>query len=75
MNSKIGKLVGSMKKYKYLVKATFKSAPSKERYNIKDPNLKELYEFATGKEIEHQHDSSYDTFHLWKSIKAIEMDI
>jgi len=57
----------TMKKYKNLVNAPFKSGTG-----VKDPNLKELYKFATGKEIENHHNSMYDTLNLWEAIKTIE---
>jgi len=57
----------TMKRYKQLIGATFKNSK-----NIKDPNLKELYHYATGEIMEHHHNSMYDTLNLWKAVKAIE---
>ena len=58
----------TMKRYKTLVGARFRSGNG-----IKLPNLKELYSFATGgEEMENHHNSMYDTLNLWKSIKLIE---
>ena len=56
----------TMRHTKYLVNARFRSGSG-----VKDPNLKELYRFATGKEIEHQHNSQYDTLNLWVIIKTL----
>ena len=50
-----------------MVRATFKNST-----DIKDPNLKELYYYATGEEMENHHNSMYDTLNLWKSIMLIE---
>ena len=63
INSK--KIVCTMKLTKNLVCAKFKSG------NLKDPSLKELYEFATGVPITNQHNSEYDTLHLWKIVQII----
>jgi DNA polymerase-3 subunit alpha len=57
----------TMKYYKNMVRATFKNST-----DIKDPNLKELYYYATGEEMENHHNSMYDTLNLWKSIMLIE---
>jgi DNA polymerase III epsilon subunit-like protein len=64
------KQICTMKKYKFLVKATFKNST-----DIKDPNLKELYQYATGQEMENHHNSFYDTLNLWKAVKLIESRI
>jgi DNA polymerase-3 subunit alpha len=60
------KIVCSMKLTKNLVKATFKSG-----IGIKDPNLKELYFYATGKVMENHHNSLYDTINLFNALKII----
>jgi len=58
----------TMKRYKTLVGARFRSGN-----DIKYPNLKELYTFATGgQQMENHHNSMYDTLNLWKAIKIIE---
>jgi DNA polymerase III epsilon subunit-like protein len=57
----------TMKRYKYLVNATFKNSAT-----IKYPNLKELYTYATGKTMENHHNSMYDTLNLWRAVKIIE---
>ena len=56
----------TMKKYKYHVGATFKNS-----LDIKDPNLKELYYYATGEIMENHHNSMYDTLNLWKAVKIL----
>jgi hypothetical protein len=55
-----------MKLTKNLVKAQFKSG-----VGIKDPNLKELYFYATGKEMKNHHNSLYDTINLYDALKVI----
>lgn len=57
----------TMKRYKYLVNATFKNSAT-----VKYPNLKELYTYATGKTMENHHNSMYDTLNLWRAVKIIE---
>ena len=57
----------TMKKYKPLVCARFKNSN-----DIKDPNLKELYYYATGKTMENHHNSFYDTLNLWEAIKILK---
>jgi DNA polymerase III epsilon subunit-like protein len=57
----------TMKRYKNLVGATFKNST-----DIKYPNLKELYTFATGRVMENHHNSMYDTNNLWQAVKIIE---
>ena len=57
----------TMKRYKQLVGAKFKNG-----IGIKDPNLKELYRYATDEEMENHHNSFYDTLNLWKAVKIIE---
>jgi len=57
----------TMKKYKYIVNATFKGTN-----DIKYPSLKELYKFATAKEIENQHNSMYDTLNLWEALRELQ---
>ena len=61
------KQICTMKKYKKLVGATFKNGK-----DLKYPNLKELYHFATGRVMENHHNSMYDTRNLWEAIKIIE---
>ena len=58
----------TMKRYKNIVKATFKNSK-----DIKDPNLKELYQYATGEIMENHHNSFYDTLNLWKVVKRLEL--
>ena len=60
------KIICSMKLTKNIVKATFKSGTG-----LKDPNLKELYRYATGKEMENHHNSLYDTINLYNALKII----
>jgi len=58
-------LICSMKTFKYVVKA-------KNKYNkIKDPNLKELYYYAFGINMENAHNSKYDVINLHNAIKKI----
>jgi len=57
----------TMKKYKDVIGATFKTGTG-----LKDPNLKELYRYATGEEMENHHNSFYDTLNLWKAVKILE---
>ena len=57
----------TMKGYKNLVGARFKTGN-----RIKYPNLKELYFFATGEEMENHHNSMYDTRNLLKAVKMID---
>jgi DNA polymerase-3 subunit alpha len=61
------KQVCTMKKYKLKIGATFKNSKC-----IKDPNLKELYHYATGETLENHHNSMYDVLNLWKAVKALE---
>ena len=58
----------TMKKYKYLVNAKF----ARGGLGVKDPNLKELYHYATGEAMENHHNSMYDTLNLWKAVKILE---
>ena len=60
------KHICTMKETKFLVNSTFKNSD-----DIKDPNLKELYLFATGEEMENHHNSMYDTSNLHKAIKIL----
>jgi DNA polymerase-3 subunit alpha len=60
--------VCTMKRYKYLVSAKFKNSN-----DIKDPNLKELYRFATGFEMQNHHNSMHDTRNLHQAIKQLEL--
>ena len=55
----------TMKTFKYVVKA-------KNKFNkIKDPSLKELYEYALKSEMENAHNSKYDVINLHKAVKNI----
>ena len=58
-------VICTMKKTKELVKATDKLG------RIKNPKLKELYEFATNRKIQNEHDSLFDTLNLYEAIKAL----
>ena len=60
------KIICSMKLTKNIIKAPFKSG-----IGIKDPNLKELYFYATGKEMENHHNSLYDTANLYNALKIL----
>ena len=60
----------TMKNTKLLVKAKFKSG---NQNDIKDPNLKELYFFATGEQMENHHNSFYDTKNLYNIIKILKL--
>jgi DNA polymerase-3 subunit alpha len=62
------KQICTMKRYKTLIGATFKSGTG-----TKDPNLKELYTFATGEVMENHHNSMYDVLNLHKAVKILEM--
>jgi len=65
----------TMKRYKTLVGATFKyhvGDEHKRTKSVKDPNLKELYFYATGEQMENHHNSMFDVLNLWKAVKAIE---
>ena len=64
------KHVCTMRRTKYLV-----CAPFKRGTGIKDPNLKELYEFVIKEPITNQHNSYYDTFNLWKIVKTLQLEI
>lgn len=58
-------LICTVKKFKYVVKA-------KNKYNkIKDPSLKELYNFAFNRELENAHNSKYDVINLHAAVKKI----
>ncbi len=57
----------TMKRYKYIIGATFKGSPE-----IKDPNLKELYQYATGQTMENHHNSMHDTLNLWRAVKVLK---
>jgi DNA polymerase III epsilon subunit-like protein len=71
------KQICTMKRYKNLVCAKFKnttgSFKGEPSLRIKDPNLKELYTFATGEVMENHHNSMYDVLNLWKAVKILEM--
>jgi DNA polymerase-3 subunit alpha len=56
----------TMKRYKYVVCAKFKNSN-----DVKDPNLKELYQFATGKVMENHHNSMHDTLNLWRAVQIL----
>jgi DNA polymerase-3 subunit alpha len=70
------KQICTMKRYKNLVCAKFKNATGSFKgepsTRIKDPNLKELYTYATGEVMENHHNSMYDVLNLWKAVKKIE---
>jgi DNA polymerase-3 subunit alpha len=57
----------TMKRYKYIIGAKFKNS-----HDVKDPNLNELYRFATGKAMENHHNSMYDTLNLWSAVKILK---
>ena len=38
---------------------------------VKNPNLKELYSFAVGQEIENHHDARFDVINLQKALKSL----
>uniref|UniRef100_A0A6C0B0Q6 Exonuclease domain-containing protein n=1 Tax=viral metagenome TaxID=1070528 RepID=A0A6C0B0Q6_9ZZZZ len=71
------KQICTMKRYKNLVCATFKSGTGSFKgepsLRFKDPNLKELYTFATGEVMENHHNSMYDVLNLHKAVKLLEM--
>jgi DNA polymerase III epsilon subunit-like protein len=58
----------TMLKTKKMVNATFKNSN-----DIKDPNLKELYFYATGKQMENHHNSFHDTQNLYIAIKILKL--
>ena len=60
------KMICTMQYTKYIVCSKFKSG-----MGIKDPSLKELYQFFMKKEITNQHNSKYDTFNLWSIVKKM----
>ena len=62
------KFLCTMKGTKELVKATFKNSSV-----LKDPNLKELYFFATGEHLENHHNSLYDTQNLYTVVKILKL--
>ena len=39
--------------------------------NLKNPSLKELYSYATGKELHSHHDAKHDVLHLHEAIKEL----
>ena len=54
------------------MKTTKTLIDARNKYNkIKNPNLKELYEFATGKTIQNQHDAKYDVLNLRDAMKCL----
>ena len=59
-------MICTMQYTKYIVCSKFKSGTG-----IKDPSLKELYQFFMKKEITNQHNSKYDTFNLWSIVKKM----
>ena len=59
-------MICTMQYTKYIVCSKFKSG-----MGIKDPSLKELYQFFMKKEITNQHNSKYDTFNLWSIVKKM----
>ena len=65
------RIICTMKGTKSIVKATFKRPNIKTgALDIKDPSLKELYFFATGKEIQNQHNSLHDIINLLECINS-----
>ena len=60
------KMICTMQYTKYIVCSKFKSGTG-----IKDPSLKELYQYFVKKEITNQHNSKYDTFNLWTIVKIM----
>jgi len=58
----------TMKTTKNLVQATFKNSNI-----VKDPNLKELYFYATGEHLENHHNSFYDTQNLYTVVKKLKL--
>jgi len=64
INSK--KLICSMKLTKNVVNATFKNST-----DIKDPNLKELYHFCTGKELVNHHSCMFDVSNLLSIVQHL----
>jgi DNA polymerase III epsilon subunit-like protein len=64
------KQICTMKLTKNLVRAKFKNSE-----DIKDPSLKELYHFATGEELQNQHNSIYDVVNLYKVLKKLKLNI
>lgn len=59
----------SMSETKNLVKSLNKYG------KLKDPSLKELYHFATGKEIQNQHNALYDVINLHEALKKLNFKI
>ena len=58
-------VICTMKKTKDIVKA-------RNKYdNLKNPSLKELYEFATEKEMIGHHDAKYDVLNLHEAVKSL----
>ena len=64
MNTK--KIICTMRYSKNIVCAKFKNSD-----NIKDPNLKELYYYTTGKTMENHHNSLYDTRNLYEIVNTL----
>ena len=62
------RFICTMKVTKRMVNATFKNS-----ITIKDPNLKELYFYATGERMENHHNSYYDTLNLFTIIKKLKL--
>tara|TARA_Y100000385_G_scaffold192454_1_gene199071 strand:+ start:246 stop:848 length:603 start_codon:yes stop_codon:yes gene_type:complete len=58
-------LICSMKYFKFIVQAKNKNG------KIKNPSLKELYNFAFNEELENAHNSKYDVINLHKAVKKI----
>lgn len=63
------KIICTMRYSKNLVRAKFKNSDS-----IKDPNLKELYYYATGKIMKNHHNSLYDTRNLHEIISILHFN-
>lgn len=51
---------------KYIINATFKSGSG-----VKDPNLRELYFYCTGKDLKNHHNSMYDTLNLLECVQIL----
>jgi DNA polymerase-3 subunit alpha len=51
---------------KYIINSKFKSGTG-----IKDPNLRELYFYCTGKELKNHHNSMYDTLNLLECVQVL----
>ena len=56
----------TMNHTKYIINSKFKSGTG-----IKDPNLRELYFYCTGKELKNHHNSMYDTLNLLECVQEL----